>query len=45
MLDLDDPRWSELSHAYGAASEVPDALRALQRGDDRADPGLLHDLL
>ena len=45
MLDLDDPRWSALSHAYGAASDLPAALRALRRGDDRADQGILHDLL
>lgn len=29
MLSLDDPRWSELRHAYGDAANVPDLLRAL----------------
>lgn len=29
MLALDDPRWSELQHAYGDAAEIPDMLRAL----------------
>lgn len=31
MLKLDDRRWSELSHAYGAASDIPDLLRALAK--------------
>lgn len=29
MLELDDSRWSQLSHAYGAASETPSLLRRL----------------
>ena len=29
MLALDDPRWRELQHAYGDASDVPDLLRTL----------------
>ena len=29
MLGLDDPRWEELQHAYGIATDVPDMLRAL----------------
>jgi hypothetical protein len=29
MLPLDHPRWSELRHAYGAADDVPERLRAL----------------
>lgn len=29
MLSLDDPRWTELQHAYGSAVDVPDMLRAL----------------
>lgn len=29
MLDLDDPRWGELRHAYGNAKDVPGLLRAL----------------
>lgn len=26
MLSLDDPRWSALTHAYGAAADIPDVL-------------------
>lgn len=29
MLELDSPRWSELSHAYGSASDIPALLKAL----------------
>jgi len=29
MLSLDDPRWSELSHAYGPASDIPALLGQL----------------
>ncbi|MEX8518384.1 MAG: hypothetical protein AB3X44_07705 [Leptothrix sp. (in: b-proteobacteria)] len=29
MLSLDDSRWSELQHAYGAASDVPPLLKQL----------------
>lgn len=29
MLSLDDPRWSELQHAYGAASDIPALLKQL----------------
>lgn len=29
MLSLDDPRWSELQHAYGAARDIPALLRQL----------------
>ncbi len=29
MLSLDDPRWGELRHAYGAATDIPGLLRAL----------------
>ena len=29
MLKLDSPRWSELQHAYGAASDIPALLRQL----------------
>lgn len=30
MLDLDSPRWSELRHACGAASDIPALLRQLR---------------
>jgi hypothetical protein len=29
MLDLDSSKWAELSHAYGAASDIPALLRQL----------------
>jgi hypothetical protein len=29
MLSLDSPRWAELQHAYGAASDTPGLLRQL----------------
>ena len=29
MFNLDDPRWSELQHAYGAATDVPALLKQL----------------
>lgn len=37
LLSLDDPRWSALHHAYGAADDVPRMLRALARGEDRRE--------
>ena len=30
MLPLDSPEWSQLRHAYGEASDVPDMLRELE---------------
>ena len=30
MLSLDSPIWSELVHAYGAASDIPELLRQLE---------------
>ncbi len=30
MLSLDSPKWSQLSHAYGSASDIPDLLRQLE---------------
>lgn len=30
MLSLHDPKWSELKHAYGSASDTPGLLRQLQ---------------
>jgi hypothetical protein len=30
MLNLDDPRWAELNHAYGPASDIPALLRQLE---------------
>ena len=31
MIELDDPRWPELSHAYGSAADLPELLRQLAR--------------
>lgn len=31
MIDLDDPRWQNLSHAYGSAAGIPELLRQLAR--------------
>ncbi len=30
MLSLDSPKWAELQHAYGVASDIPDLLRQLE---------------
>lgn len=30
MLDLDSPRWQEMEHAYGDASDIPALLRLLE---------------
>ena len=30
MLSLESPKWSELVHAYGTASDIPDLLRQLE---------------
>ena len=31
MLSLDSPKWSELVHAYGAATNIPELLRELEQ--------------
>jgi hypothetical protein len=31
MLALDDPRWSDLRHAYGSAADIPPLLHMLRR--------------
>src|SRR5258708_35879555 len=41
MLSLDDPRWAELKHAYGSASDIPALLRQLEclpSSDGRDEP-------
>jgi len=41
MIELDSPRWNELKHAYGIASDTPDLLRQLDRfpaSDNDAEP-------
>ena len=45
MLSLDDPHWGELTHAYGFANDIPEALTRLggaSTDDERAE--LLDDL-
>ena len=45
MFDgLDDVPWSELTHAYGDASDVPDQLRALASHDSSARDAALEEL-
>jgi hypothetical protein len=34
MLALESPRWSELQHAYGSASDIPALLRQLEKVPD-----------
>lgn len=36
-LDLESPRWDELEHAYGRASDIPDLLRQLSTLPPSAD--------
>jgi len=38
MLQLDDGRWSELTHAYGAASDIPHLLRQLVESPRQMGP-------
>jgi hypothetical protein len=41
LLELDSPRWSELEHAYGAASDIPALLRqlaTLPSSEDDSEP-------
>lgn len=43
MLALNDPRWTDLCHAYGPATEIPGLLRKLAaspgpKADNRAEP-------
>ncbi|MEM7315996.1 MAG: hypothetical protein AAF497_22905, partial [Planctomycetota bacterium] len=37
MLDLQSPKWSELSHAYGDASDIPILIERLQVPCDEWD--------
>jgi len=40
-MNLDSPKWSELKHAYGSASDIPDLLRQLEAmpsSDGRKEP-------
>ncbi len=30
LIALDDPRWAELQHAYGAADDIPELLANLK---------------
>ena len=42
MLDLDDPRWSQLQAAYGSASDIPERLHRFLRLPTELD-GKLND--
>lgn len=37
MLSLESPRWSELQHAYGQASDIPALLKQLAEVPDSSD--------
>ncbi len=37
MLQLEDPRWSTLSHAYGVAGDIPKLLRDLTAATEPKD--------
>jgi hypothetical protein len=37
LLRLESPRWSELEHAYGAASDIPALLQQLAKVPDSAN--------
>ena len=37
MLSLESPRWSELQHAYGQASDIPALLKQLADVPDSSD--------
>lgn len=37
MLSLESPRWSELRHAYGQASDIPALLKQLAEVPDSSD--------
>ena len=40
MIELDDPRWQKLSHAYGSAGDIPKLLRQLAHvTGPKAEPG------
>jgi hypothetical protein len=41
VLNLNDPRWSELAHAYGSAGDIPallEQLRALPSSSGQSEP-------
>jgi hypothetical protein len=40
MIELRDPRWQTLSHAYGSAADIPDLLRQL---DGATGPKIGHE--
>ncbi|MFH8395340.1 hypothetical protein [Streptomyces sp. NPDC018036] len=41
--ELDDVRWSELTHAYGPADDVPELIRALYGDDEEAASEAVHE--
>ncbi|MET7981235.1 MULTISPECIES: hypothetical protein [unclassified Streptomyces] len=42
--ELDDVRWSDLTHAYGPAEDVPELIRALYEDDEEAADEAVHEL-
>jgi hypothetical protein len=44
VIDLDDPRWATLRHAYGSARDIPDLLRELEGTPPRRDRELWQNL-
>ena len=38
VISLDSPRWKELRHAYGAATDVPALLRGIAASPERSSP-------
>ncbi|MET8859276.1 hypothetical protein [Streptomyces sp. NPDC004579] len=42
--ELDDVRWSDLTHAYGPAEDVPELIRALYEDDEEAADEAVYEL-
>ncbi|WP_392966619.1 hypothetical protein [Streptomyces sp. LN245] len=42
--ELDDVRWSDLTHAYGSAEDVPELIRALYEDDEEAADEAVYEL-
>jgi len=43
MLDLDSPRWRQLTHAFGSAEDIPGILRQVQAALSAEDHGAGHE--
>ncbi|MER5474049.1 hypothetical protein ABZX90_15140 [Streptomyces sp. NPDC002935] len=42
--ELDDVQWSDLTHAYGSAEDVPELIRALYQGDEETADEAIYEL-